>query len=147
LERAVADPVDGGAREEVVDGSIVDRAGVSEGWGHDAGRQHGGRQTDASLAGVSIECHLHLPSWLVLRAPPVRRLQTNEPGEDPFSLSWWGSQRMTHDGASDRNETSGSRGDEPPRGQASVVKRTSLHGRVAAAIPPGMAAIGERSRE
>jgi hypothetical protein len=84
LERAVADPVDGGAREEVVGGSIVDRAGVSEGWGHDAGRQHGGRQTDASPAGVSSECHLHLPSWLVLRAPPVRRLHTNEPGEDPF---------------------------------------------------------------
>jgi hypothetical protein len=37
------------------------------------------------MAGVSIECHLHLPSWLVLRAPRARRLhETNEAGEDAF---------------------------------------------------------------
>src|SRR5712675_115452 len=76
LERAVADPVDRGAGEAVTGGSILDRVGVGETRDHDAGRQHGGRQTGVSpagvwLAGISIDGHLHPPSWLVPRTPPA----------------------------------------------------------------------------
>jgi hypothetical protein len=118
LERAVANPVESGAREEVTGGSIVDRAGVGEGRGHEAGRQDGGGQTCVSLAGGSIEGHLHLPSWLMVRrrrrdvfSRPTKRVTMR------FTV-WWVVRRMTHDRTSDRKETSGSRGDEPP-----VVKR------------------------
>src|SRR5690349_16364269 len=77
LEGAVADPVDRRAGEEVTGGSIDDRVGVGEGRGHDAGRQDGGGETCVSRAGVSeagasiadalVDCHLHLPSWLMLQ--------------------------------------------------------------------------------
>jgi hypothetical protein len=83
LERAVADPVVGGAREEIRGESIVDRTCVSRRCGHDAGRQRGGCQAGVSIADVSIECHVLLPSWLPLRRRR-RPQQTNEAGEDRF---------------------------------------------------------------
>jgi len=81
LERAVADPVARRAGEEVTGGSIMDRVGVGECRGHEAGRQDGGRQTCVSRAGVSnagasSDCHLHLPSWLM---PGRRRRDVSSP--------------------------------------------------------------------